>query len=65
MPDYSDDIFAQRELYLTNRCLKESDLMRDEDGEYFIDETENGTAGDDGYSIDLKKVYLPTNIQLQ
>lgn len=64
LPDYSDDIHAQRELWLSDYCAKEGDVMRDDVGEYIIIEVENGTAGDDGYSIDKTRIYLPKAIQL-
>lgn len=54
----------EREQWLLDMCVTENDVIQDEDGrEFIITENENGTAGDDDYQVENKKVFLPESIQ--
>ncbi len=59
-----ESIRDQREDWLSENGVKESDVIEDRNGEYFIDLVENGNPQDD-YQIDEKKVYLPTELTLK
>ncbi len=53
-------LVQKREEWLDERSVNDRDIMTDDEGrEYFIDTMENGTSGEDGYSVDHRRVYIP------
>ena len=58
-----NEIELERKGWLKEHSVTESDVLSDEDGEYIIDTRENGTAGEDGYSVDECRLDLPKHLQ--
>jgi hypothetical protein len=52
-----------RENFLSDYGRDEKDVMEDEKGEYVMVEEENGTYGEEDYSINYRKKYLPEKLQ--
>lgn len=59
-----EDLYRERIEWLEWMCVRGSEVYEDDDGEYIIIESDNGTSGEDGYSVDQVKVRLPKQIQL-
>lgn len=55
---------GERMEWCEDRGLNTWDIMTDEDGQDYVREcTENGTAGEDGYAVECRRVYLPSELQ--
>lgn len=54
-----DDWYTERTMFMKDHGATLGDILSDDDGEYFLDELENGTAGDDGYNVETIAVRIP------
>ena len=53
---------TQREEWLKENNVTEKDVLQNEDGEYIVVESDNGNPEEDGYSVSIDKVFLPSTI---
>lgn len=60
-----EDWHEERYDYLKDRGVGFAELLSDEDGEFFLDETDNGNPGEDGYEVRVSKHYLPDHLNVE
>lgn len=59
--DAVDELFLQRESFLSQYGCKENDVLQDDEGEFVFIEDESGSPGLD-YSVGVKRVYVPESL---
>lgn len=53
----------ERDQFLDDNSVEADDLLTDENGEFWFEENEMGTPGDD-YQITTEKTYVPSHLEV-
>lgn len=56
--------YEERNEWLLDHGASTKDLLDDEEGTFFYEETENGNPGEDGYGFIKRKVYVPSYLDV-
>lgn len=64
-PEVQDDLWKERLLWLNSFGVYGETVIDDKEGEFIVVSYENGTPGEEGYSFDDKKRYLPKHLEKQ
>lgn len=56
--------YDERHKYIENAGIQKKDVLSDDDGEYYMSETDNGNPGEEGYDVKWKKIRMPTYLDI-
>lgn len=53
-----------RQNWLDLHMVEDTDMLEDEQGEFYFSESDNGEPSDTGYHMNYEKVYMPNYLKI-